>query len=50
MSKKRLRLPSPAIMIAIVALVVGLGGGAYAAKKIKLGKSASRPRTSRTGQ
>jgi len=32
--KTRLRLPSPAMAVAIVALVVGMAGGAYAAKKI----------------
>ena len=30
----KLRRPSPALVIAVVALFVGLGGGAYAAKKI----------------
>lgn len=32
------RLPSPALVIAVIALVAGLAGGAYAAK-IKLGKN-----------
>ena len=32
MSKLRLRRPSPALVIAVIALFVGLGGGAYAAQ------------------
>jgi hypothetical protein len=39
MKRKGIRLPSPAMIVAIIALIVGLGGGAYAAK-IKLGKNA----------
>jgi hypothetical protein len=38
MRRKGIRLPSPAMVVAIIALLVGLGGGAYAAK-IKLGKN-----------
>jgi hypothetical protein len=34
MSKLRLRRPSPALVIAVLALFVGLGGGAYAAGEI----------------
>ena len=32
--KNRLRLPSPAMAIAVIALVLGLAGSAYAVKKI----------------
>ena len=32
MRSLRLRKPSPALVIAVIALFVGLGGGAYAAK------------------
>lgn len=32
--KSRLRLPSPAMAVAVIALVVGLAGSAYAVKKI----------------
>jgi hypothetical protein len=37
--RKGIRLPSPAMIVAIIALIVGLGSGAYAAK-LKLGKNA----------
>lgn len=37
MKRRNLRLPSPAMVVAIVALSVGLAGGAYAAG-VKLGK------------
>jgi hypothetical protein len=37
MKRRGIRPPSPAMVVAIIALLVGLGGGAYAAK-IKLGK------------
>ena len=47
--KKRFRLPSPAVVIAIVALLVGLGGGAYAAKKIKLGKGTVKTKNIKDG-
>jgi hypothetical protein len=38
MKRKGIRPPSPAMVVAIIALIVGLGSGAYAAK-IKLGKN-----------
>jgi hypothetical protein len=37
MKRRNLRLPSPAMVVAIIALSVGLAGGAYAAG-VKLGK------------
>jgi hypothetical protein len=33
---RKLRMPSPAMLIAVIALVVALGGTAYAAKKLGL--------------
>lgn len=39
MRTRKFRVPSPAMVVALIALLVGLGGGAYAAKKIKLGKN-----------
>jgi hypothetical protein len=38
MKRKGIHLPSPAMIVAIIALIVALGSGAYAAK-IKLGKN-----------
>jgi hypothetical protein len=39
MNEKRIRLPSPAMVVAILALVAGFTGGAWAAKSGKLGKN-----------
>jgi hypothetical protein len=39
MNQKRVRLPSPAMVVAILALVAGFSGGAWAAKSGKLGKN-----------
>jgi hypothetical protein len=48
MKRKRIRLPSPAMVVAIIALLVGLGSGAYAAK-IKLGKNAVKTKSIKNG-
>ena len=39
MNDKRKKLPSPAMVVAVLALVVGFSGGAWAAKSGKLGKN-----------
>lgn len=41
-------MPSPAMIVALVALMVGLGGGAYAAK-VKLGKNAVKTKNIKNG-
>ena len=38
MSKPRIRRPSPALIIAVIALFVGLGGGAYAGGEATISK------------